>query len=244
MKKNNLIKILIVEDEAVIAEKLRTALEDFGYEVLEPCLTPKEALDALQNEVIDLALLDINLSNDIDGVMLAKNITENFKIPFIFITANTDSATIERAAITKPKGFISKPVQMATLVGSIQVAIYNHQVNLQAKVVDATADYHFIKVGNKFVKIDWKSVTHIESAKNYAILHTNDGIKYPIRVSIESLLSQVTGINLVRIHKQTALNIFYIKNFDTKNVVLKNGLKLNVGNAYKDLLITKFNLFK
>ena len=90
-------KIGIVEDEVIIADNLSQILEKLGYEVIEPASTYDEGLSMLQNDQPDIVLLDVHLNNKKDGIDLAWKVKDEFDIPFIFLTANADAATVERA---------------------------------------------------------------------------------------------------------------------------------------------------
>ncbi len=241
----NTIKILIVEDEAVIAERLYADLQDYGYEVLEPCLTIEEAIETLANQKPDLALLDINLKSAKTGIHLAAIINEQYKIPFIFLTANTDDATIQQAASVKPQAFLSKPVQLKTLIGTIQVAIFNYQSNQIQTVIDATANFHFIKMGNSFIKVDWATVTHIESDKKYAQVYVKDNkAPYVLRVSLDLLLQQLTAFQFVRAHKSFLVNLSAVTAFSNQDVTVSGSITLPIGESYRTAFMQRIKTYQ
>src|SRR5438477_12048647 len=97
------IKIMIVEDEIIVAKDIQRILKKLGYEAFEPFANGKKALDAVEKLHPDLVLLDINLKgSEIDGIQVADQIHRNFHIPFIFLTAFSDKSTLERAKQTEP----------------------------------------------------------------------------------------------------------------------------------------------
>lgn len=104
-----MIKILIVEDELIIAQDMIDILEKMGYEVMENAMDAEETFEILSKDTPDLILLDINLSGGRDGIDIAKEINEKYKIPFIFTTSYTDGLTIERAKEVKPLNYLVKP---------------------------------------------------------------------------------------------------------------------------------------
>jgi DNA-binding LytR/AlgR family response regulator len=242
---NSSIKIMIVEDEAVIAERLLADLEDHGYEVLEPCLSAEEALETLACEKPDLALLDINLKTEITGIHLAGIINEQYKIPFIFLTANTDDATIQQAAAMKPQAFLSKPIQLKTLIGTIQVAIFNHQSNKLQMVVDATAQYHFIKNGSNYHRIDWKNVTHIEGGKKYSMVYEKDNpAPFAVKISLELLAVQLAAFGFLRTHKSYLTNLDYVTAFNNEEVTLNDGIELPLGDSYRNAFLQRLKKYQ
>jgi two-component system, LytTR family, response regulator LytT len=241
----NSIKILIVEDEAIIAERLFADLQDYGYEVLEPCLTVEEALQTLATEKPDLALLDINLKSTTTGIHLGGIIHEQYKFPFIFLTANTDDATINQAASVKPQAFLSKPVQLKTLIGTIQVAIFNHQSNKLQTVIDATASFHFIKSGNTYVKVDWANVTHIESDKKYAQVYVKDNkAPYVLRISLDLLVQQLSVFQFIRIYKSYLINLSFVTAFSYQDVTLNGHIVLPVGESYRAAFMQRLKMYQ
>jgi DNA-binding NarL/FixJ family response regulator len=119
------IRVLIVEDEPLIAEDIRDCLTNVDYSVVAVAHNKEQALAALKKEVPDLALLDINLGKNMDGLEIAKIINEEFYIPFIFLTSYSNRPVIEKAKITRPMGYIMKPFNERDLYSSIEIALYN-----------------------------------------------------------------------------------------------------------------------
>ena len=95
-------KILVVEDEVIIAESLRRSLESSGYDVPEICATAEAAIEAARTYAPDLVLMDIRLKGEKDGIYAARIVSEGFDVPVIFVTAYGDDAVLERAAPLRP----------------------------------------------------------------------------------------------------------------------------------------------
>lgn len=118
------IRIVIVEDEALIADHIAICLEDLGYDVVGIEEDGSEALETIQNLQPDLCILDINLAGALDGVDVAQEINRRFSIPFIFLTSNSDKRTLERVKITEPAGFILKPYTVQDLETNLGIVLY------------------------------------------------------------------------------------------------------------------------
>src|SRR5688500_6194220 len=116
-------KILITEDEVIIAEDIAACLEELGYEV---CAIDSgiDTIGMVRETKPDLVLLDINIKGERDGIETAQLIKEEFGIPFIFLTAYADQQTIDRAKTTEPYGFIVKPFDEKDLRSAIEIALY------------------------------------------------------------------------------------------------------------------------
>lgn len=103
------IKILVVEDEMIIGAKVSLFLSELGYEVAGILPRAEEALLQIEENRPDIALLDINLKGSMDGIALAQVLQTEHNIPVVFLTANSDDATFQRAKATKPYAFLAKP---------------------------------------------------------------------------------------------------------------------------------------
>ncbi|MCD6176279.1 MAG: response regulator [Candidatus Cloacimonetes bacterium] len=110
MKKK--VKILITENEVIIAQCLKMELESEGYEVCNYVATGEEAIIKAKEENPDIILMDINLSGFIDGIDAAKTITNSQKIPIIFMTGYNEIAIFERAQKINPVAYLEKPVEI------------------------------------------------------------------------------------------------------------------------------------
>ncbi|MCB9082124.1 MAG: response regulator transcription factor [Lewinellaceae bacterium] len=119
------IRILIVEDEPLIAEDIRECLTNVDYSVVAVAHNKNQAIQALQTETPDLVLLDINLGGNMDGLELAALINDQHQVPFIFLTSYSHRAIIEEAKLTRPMGYIIKPFDERDLYSSIEIGLYN-----------------------------------------------------------------------------------------------------------------------
>ena len=121
-------RILIVEDEKIIAIDLQRRLERFGYNVVGMAGEGAEAVTLALELEPDIILMDIMLAGGIDGVQAAKTIKASKDIPFIFLTAYTDEKTLERAKEVQPYGYILKPFKERELYTTIDIALYKHEM--------------------------------------------------------------------------------------------------------------------
>lgn len=120
-------KILIVEDESIIAEDLADSLIALGYRVTGIAYSGEDALQLAAEERPDLVLMDVNLQGEIDGITTGEQMRLRFQIPVIYLTAYADENTLRRVNSTKPFGYIVKPFEEKTLHTTIQLALHRHQ---------------------------------------------------------------------------------------------------------------------
>ena len=132
-------RLLIVEDEGVVALDLCEALGDLGYTVVGMAVSSDEALQIAEQQRPDLVLMDICIRGDSDGIHAASVLRTRDRIPVVYLTANADAATLERALRTEPGGYLVKPFDASSLRTTIEVAIRRHESELareQAQVVE------------------------------------------------------------------------------------------------------------
>jgi len=120
-------KILVVEDEVITSIALRRELTLLGYEVVAMVDTAEEAVNAARQHQPDLVLMDITLSGGIDGIAAATAIRGSLGRPVVFLTAHADGATMRRAMLAGPFGYVLKPYRMEALKAAIEVALHKHQ---------------------------------------------------------------------------------------------------------------------
>ncbi|MCS7080604.1 MAG: response regulator [Chloracidobacterium sp.] len=116
-------RILIVEDEALVAEALRVRLEQLGYGVVGVTATGEEAVEMVVTTHPDLVLMDIRLAGQLDGVAAGEQIQARFGLPVVYLTANTDRETLNRVLSSRPAGYVSKPINDAALQSAISIAL-------------------------------------------------------------------------------------------------------------------------
>lgn len=120
-------RILIVDDEAIIAETTGLILRQLGYAIAGQVASGEAALAAVAREMPDLVLMDINLGNDHEGIAAAETIRRQHGVPVVYVTAYTDDDTLARAKITHPFGYVTKPYAARDLHVAIEIALHNHQ---------------------------------------------------------------------------------------------------------------------
>jgi PAS domain S-box-containing protein len=128
-KKNGIAKILIVEDQHIIAEDLGFSLENLGYVVKGKVSDGQAAVDLAEKLRPDLILMDIKLQGDVDGIGAAEQIRKRLDIPVIYLTGYSERDVLERAKKTEPYGYIGKPVSLTELRNTIETGIYKHKVD-------------------------------------------------------------------------------------------------------------------
>lgn len=116
-------KILIVEDEIIIAIDLKIRLEDLGYYVPGIAVNGRDAIKKTGEKNPDIILMDILLNGDKDGIQVAQQIHNQYNVPIIYLTGSQNDGLIEKAGITEPYGYINKPFDNTEIENAIQLAV-------------------------------------------------------------------------------------------------------------------------
>ncbi len=185
-----LLKILIVEDEIFIADYLQEMLE-VSYEVIQ-ANTVTDAITALAKFQPDIVLMDINLEGNSEGIMLAQNQFSGKKI--IFLTAQNDIKTIEKAIATNPETYLTKPIKKIDLLNAIKIIEFKNRKNTMS-----------FKDGFDVVKLDLSSILYIKSDGNYVDIFTTSK-KYSIRQSLDTILEKLETSLFKKVHRSYIVN--------------------------------------
>jgi len=244
-------KILISEDEVIIAEDLAACLQDLGYQT---CAidTGEDTLAMIRETKPDLVLLDINIRGDADGIEIGTRIREDFNIPFIYLTAYADKATIDRAKKTEPDGFLVKPFDEKSLRSTIEIALYKHghttKTNgkgptpeaVQHTEPEVAPDYIFVKVKHRSIKVMYNDILWVEAYDNYSFIVTADQ-KYLVSSTLKDMEHRLPSQNFVRVHRSYIANLDKIEALEENSMVFSKS-DIPIGKSYKKLLMSRFNI--
>lgn len=232
-------KILIVEDEFIIANVICSFLRSLDYEIVNIAYNIKQALVELQTKEIDCVFLDINLKEEKDGIWLGKYITENHKIPFVYLTAYSDKETISRAVKTNPYGFLNKPIKESELYAATELALLKHNESSNEKEI-LTRDFIFIKNVDKYFKILFEDILFIESQNNYVLIQLLSE-RYRYRITLTKM-KDVLPEGFVQVHRAYIVNTKHITEYSKKDSILTlEKYKIKVSRNYKCSFNKRFN---
>jgi DNA-binding LytR/AlgR family response regulator len=232
------VKLLIVEDEVLVAEDLKDDLIKSGFEVVGTAISDDEALDIIEKKQPDLVLMDIQIKGKLDGIELAQEINELTAVPIIYISANTGSQFINRALETRPHAFLTKPYNLKDLVISIELAMhkYNESVLVEEQ---SFFDSIFVKSGSYYRKIKIEDILYIEADGSYCQVYTKSG-KHILSFNLNHFQQEVKSSGLKRVHRSYVVNTEQVDGFD-KSSLLIGGKMIPVSQNRKEDV---FRLFK
>lgn len=238
-------KILIAEDDFVVAKNLEMALTERGYDVLGIKPTGEEILLSLTAAIPDVLILDINLAGILDGITVASQIKDKFAMPVLFLTSDRDRATLEKAKLTQPAGYLIKPFDTDELVSAIELAIYSFgQAHPKPKVDAAEAminDTHvFVKSKNRLEKVKFEDILYVEANDIYASLVARQQtyvLGYPLKTFEEKFPQRP----FMRVHRSYIVNLNHIEAIEDNFIVIgkKN---IPIGKTHRSELMNRLSI--
>lgn len=190
-------KILIIEDEILIADYLKELLLEENFTEVEMANDKEEADVQMKAFNPDIILMDINLHGKNSGIDLAKSMSDYASV--IFITGQNDPTLMTQAFETAPEAYLTKPIKKDDLIAAIRLIAYKQQNK-----------YITVKDGYNVVKINLKSVLFVKSENNYIDIQLKDK-KYSIRQTLEHFIKDIQSEQFLRVHRSYIVNVSKIK---------------------------------
>ena len=223
------IKILIVEDEMIIAANISLQLTTLGYEVIGIVPRAEDALTCVKQDLPDIVLMDINLKGDLDGIETVKLIKEIHDVAVIYLTANANEANFNRAKSTHPHAFISKPFKKLDLQRAIELTADRLQKEKNNEIETSSdeskpspfmlSDCIFVRHNEKMVKVDIKDILYIEAERNYCRIYSKDK-EYLLVMTLKDMDEKLPNKHFLRVHRSFIVNLSQIDEIATSHIVI------------------------
>lgn len=238
------ISVLVIEDEEIWATKLQMSLDSLGFTVVGMYDNAEDALINIPSLEFDIALLDINLNGKNIGIELGKIIGGVYKKPFIFITGSFDNHTVEQAVSAKPSAYLTKPANDASLFIAVQNAIENFDKKETAHTISSNNNYDsfFVKLGNRYKKIEWNNVVALVSDKKYTkVLLCNESTEFFINNTLPKTQLHIIPAALknqfVQINRAEVINIKFVEELGGDRVKTPIGIFESTDGYLKELKV-------
>lgn len=253
VESNSKIQVLVVEDEVLLAKDITVRLEVLGYHVIGTASNAEDALVLLrQNSRIDIALLDIMIQGDKDGIELSKIIKSEFRIPFIFLSSHRDTEVIERVKEVGAYSYILKPFNDRQVSIAIELALFNFSNNvMEANLLEKKAfqkkdnqllqinDSLFLKKDNCFERVAISDVLYLKADGNYTSIHTKKGV-YLYTLLLKSVEDKFPKDTFIRVHRSYMVNISAINGFEGHLLYVAEA-KIPVSKPHRTNVFKSFN---
>ncbi len=223
-------EILLVEDNLVVVDSVIRMLSKLGYDKVKSVTDYNAAVKILSLKKTHLVLIDILLSGEETGIELGGYIRENINIPFIFITSNSDRATVADAKKVTPNGYLVKPFEKEDLFTAIEIALFNFREQLstskERNVLDSDTDTTailsdsiFIKKQHIYHRISFSEILYIKADNVYLEVYTTDKI-FVVRSSLKEYYTKLPSKFFYKAHKSYIVNIEHINSINAKDVII------------------------
>ncbi len=244
------IKVLVVEDEVLLAQDIIQRLTDMNYEVVGFAMTANSALELIdENPNIDILLMDIMIKGERDGIELAKIVKEKFNIPFIFLSSNADKDIVDRAKKVQPYAYMLKPFNDRQVQIAIELALMNFSKKtpqkelLKEQKFEASdnqvlqiKDCLFLKKNHQFKRVSLADILYIQADNNYSTLFTTNE-KFIYSIVMKKIEEQLPKELFLRTHRSYIVNINCIDGYEG-NILFVKKIKIPISKSYKE------NVFK
>ncbi len=243
------IKILIIEDELIIAEDLKIQLSKLGYGVTGIAKTYDKAIELMEKQLPDLMLIDIKLKGLKDGIDLAETVRKQHELPLIFLTSHADKNTVERAKDVHPDGYLIKPYEREDLYTSIEIAFANYiqrktgqpeSKKLEDEQNAVLDDSIFVKKDHLLIKIRFDELQWIMAERNYLELHCN-GKKHLIRSTLQDFMDKLPANMFFQVHRSFAINLKHLTAIE-HSIVRVGGQEIPLGRSFVEPLKEKLKI--
>jgi len=245
-------KILIVEDESIVAKDIQNSLKKMGYIVPVVVSSGEKALNEIEESRPDLILMDIMLKGDMTGIDVANVIKEKFSIPVVFLTAYADDNTLNKAKISEPYGYIIKPFKEKEFQTTIKMAIYKHERDSMVKrerdlyhsIIEnkESKDSIFVRADYRLNKVNFADIFFVEALKDYVVINTSDNI-YTTHTTMKEMIRILPPKDFVRVHRSFIVRMDKIFSIKYPDLVIEGKMKVvPIGGLYRKELYGRLNL--
>lgn len=181
------VRVLIVEDEPLIAENIAMYLNNHDYEVVGIAYDYEEGIKKLEHDKPDIVLLDINLDDTMDGIDIGEYIQEKLMIPFVFLSSYSDASTLDRAKKVQPSGYLVKPFHEKSLLTTLEISLNNYALHWNHPVEDLNMQKINASLANPLSKREFEVLQLIYAGK------TNQQIAKDLFISLNTLKRHINN---------------------------------------------------
>lgn len=243
MKKNG-ITLLILEDEILLAEDLKLKLEELNYEVVATAQSGEDAITLSRKFLPDLAILDIEVDGEMNGLEVGAYIKKSLGIPIIYLTQFSDLNTFDKAKKINPSSYLTKPVNLWDLVRSIELSIVQESMSRNTDAGEyLLSNALFLRSTDQtFEKVPIEDISYFKAAGAYTEVYTSSKT-FVFSDNISYFDKKLRIPQLIRIHRSWIINVDKVERIE-ENVLVIAGERVPIGKTYKKTAFSYFNRIK
>lgn len=236
-------RILIVEDDMIIAANLSLQLTNLGYDIVGIASRGEDAIAQALASPPDIILMDINLRGKLNGIEAVAIIRSKNDIPVIYLTANSDEATFSKAKDTHPYAFISKPFNKLDLQRTIALVVERITESKEGfeniQNIEVLEDRIFVRHNGRMERLLLEDILYIVADRNYCTLVTNKA-NHVLTSTLKTMEEKLPKSTFVRVHRS------YIINISKLDVLADGHLEIGrkvipIGKSHKELLLNRLH---
>lgn len=235
-------RILVVEDQVVVAKSIEAMVIDHGLEVVAICRSGEEALAFMDQSAADIIIMDIKLEGKMDGIQAAAKIRELYRAPVIYLSDYTDHATVRKAKTTMPVNFLAKPFTESDLMRAIDIAIYNSNAS---RAVESSSDnddeFVFLKTGPQaYSRLEYNNIIYLEADRSYCNIQGVDKL-HTVSMSMAAVAEQLNAARFIKIYRKYIINIRKARELQGSEVIVA-GYRLPVSDQHRAELMARLKV--
>lgn len=187
-------KVFVVEDETIVSMEIQDRLMGLGYSVCGAATSGEEAISKIRATKPNIVLMDIRIKGDMDGIMVATKLKEEMDLPFVFLTAHSDDATLQRAKSTGPFGYLLKPFEERVLNTTIEMALYRHEMDIKLKESERWFSTTLKSIGDAVIATSRDAkISFINSKAEAMTGYMEEEVKDKLLADVFNIVNEETG---------------------------------------------------
>jgi len=218
------LKILIVEDEVMTGIDIKETLENAGHTITAIARNTEEALTSLKKQIPDIAIIDIMLrASAFDGIQTAAELIKIQPMPIIYLTANSENDTFQRAKGTSPAAYLLKPFRHNELALQVELAYHNYTSSTSANPNPAIAEAIFLPYDKGLKKLIKQEVLYLKADGSYVKVYLlGEAMPYLFSMNLGHLAQYFATPNFYRLSRSLLINLNFIERIEREHLYMRN----------------------
>ncbi|MEQ9301256.1 MAG: LytTR family transcriptional regulator DNA-binding domain-containing protein [Cyclobacteriaceae bacterium] len=237
-----MISIYILEDELLLAEDLKSKLESLRYKIIGTGTSGEEAIGFMNKTTPDIALLDIDIEGEMDGIEVGSYLKKVLNIPVIYLTQFKDLQTFDKAKLVGPSSYLTKPVNIWDLVRAIELSITNASIaalpNNRGYLLERA--FYLRSDQHTFEKVETEEILYLKASGAYTEIFTSQKV-FLFSDNLSYFERRLLSPKLLRVHRSYIINIERVDRIEDMSLVI-NDVSIPIGKTYRKLLKEHFRM--